>query len=250
MIIIVLACIVSFIPMVGLYFWMRNRKKDPEYRTLCKQALRKGFLTVLPVILFSGVSYFLLRFTKLHVNNPLLYQILYDFVVLALAEEAAKYLMFQKVLKNTEYPYSWADATILMTTVSIGFALMESVAYAIGAGIIVILVRGITLPHAGYGFLEGYFYGKGIKKGKPSLKWVGFVLAWLIHGLYDLSLSDVFEALNDNLVIVPFILVFLNILLVINLIVFVKKGEKKEEYTVPLLQAGTMEANQPEEGNS
>lgn len=235
MLVFLLACIVSFIPCTALFFWLRNRKPDPAYRKLCDSALIKGILSVFLIVLVSAVNYFLLRLIKLHENNPLLYEMIYNFIVLAMAEEFVKYRTFRKVLEKTDYPYSWADVTVLMTVVSIGFSMIESVTYAIGASVPVVLVRGICLPHAGYGFIVGYFFGKSLKTGKPGDKWFGLILAWLIHGLYDFSLSDSFMALNDNLVFVPFILALLDILLVVNLIVFLKKAEKRQECTEPLI---------------
>ena len=105
-----------------------------------------------------------------------------------------------------------------MTIIGLGFGMLESVLYAIGATVPVVLIRGICVPHAGYGFLVGYFYGKGSKADKSALKWMGFLLAWLMHGLYDFSLSQEFIALNDNLAIVALLLAVLDIVLVLCLI--------------------------------
>ncbi len=122
---------------------------------------------------------------------------------------------------------------VLMTIVGAGFGFIESITYAIGASIPVVLVRGICVPHAGYGFVTGYFYGKGMKTGKPAVKWTGFLLSWLMHGMYDFSLSEEFIALNDNLMAVALLLALLEIVLVIRMIVFVKKKRKIEMYTEP-----------------
>ena len=106
-----------------------------------------------------------------------------------------KYLTFRRTLEKTDYKVSWVDVAVLMTIVGIGFDLIESLVYAIGASVPVVLVRGICVPHAGYGFLVGYFYSKGVKEGNPTTKWMGFALAWLMHGLYDFSLSKSLEPL-------------------------------------------------------
>lgn len=233
--IFIIACIVSFLPYLFLYLWLRNlNKNDEAYRKLCSNALIRGVLCVFPVILFSGITYFLIRMTRVQDTNPLLYQALYKFIVLALVEETVKYLAFRKVLKKTDYPFSWLDVTVCASIVGLGFGALESVIYAIGASVPVVLIRGFTVPHVGYGFLVGYFYGKAEKTGKPFYKWVGFGLSWLLHGMYDFSLSDEFMAINDNLVVVPFILVFIDIVLVIMLIAFVRKSKKREEYRIPL----------------
>ncbi|HCK88331.1 MAG TPA: hypothetical protein DHW39_05940 [Erysipelotrichaceae bacterium] len=231
----IVAVIVSFIPLTALFIWLRNRlNQDDAYRALCNDAFKRGALCILPVMLFSAVSHILLRLTGFHNTHPLLYQALYTFIVLALSEEVAKYFALKKVLKETEYPYSWLDVTAFMTIVGIGFGLLEAVIYAIGASVPVVLVRGICLPHAGYGFIVGYYYGKGRKNGNSAQKWLGFALAWLMHGLYDFSLSEEFIAVNDNLVFIPLLLAFMDIILVIILVVFAKKARKQTVYTEPL----------------
>ncbi|MBR6136288.1 MAG: PrsW family intramembrane metalloprotease [Clostridia bacterium] len=238
----ILATLVSLLPLTFIYLWLKNKlKDDPGYKIECKNALGRGMLTVFWVILFSGVSYVLLRLTGLHETVPLLYQCLYDFIVLALMEELAKYLSFRKLLKKTSYPYSWLDCVSFMTMVSIGFSLLECIEYAIGANALVILIRGICLPHAGFGFIEGYFHGKALAENKPGLKWAGILISWLLHGLYDFSLSEEFGKLNDNLVFIPLILVIVDIILVIRLIRFAKKARNDERYTAPLVFPETAE---------
>ncbi len=232
------ALFVSLIPVFILYLWFRNRLKkgDEGFKTACKRALKYGFLTVIPVMLFSGTSALILRLTGLRETHQLLYIVLYNFIVFALSEEISKFLSFRHMMKKTDYPFSWLDVTVLMTIVGIGFDIFESAVYAIGSSLPVILVRGICLPHVGYGFLTGYFYGKGLKNGEPAQKWKGLALAWLIHGMYDLSLKDEFLAINDNLIFVPFLLVLVDIILVLLLIRFAGKAVGREECTAPLFQ--------------
>lgn len=228
MIMFILACIVSFIPCIALFLWLRNHTKgdEPAFKKLCDTAMVRGILAVLPIVLLSGSSYVLLRFTKLQDTSPLLYQALYTFIVLAFMEELAKYLAFRGVLKKTDYPCSWLDVTVIMTIVGIGFGLIESVTYAFGASIPVVLVRGISVPHAGFGFIVGYFYGKAMETGKPFYKGFGFALSWLLHGLYDFSLSQEFIAINENLMFVGLSLALLDIVLVIMAIAFVRRARR------------------------
>ena len=238
MIVLILALAVSFVPCIALYLWLRNRHgRTGDFRKLCSRALVSGFLCVLPVILMSGASYVLLRITGLHKSIPLLYEALYTFIVLALMEEIAKFQVFRRVLGKTDYPYSWLDVTIILTVVSLGFDIIESLIYAIGATVPVVLVRGICIPHAGYGFVTGYFYGKGLKTGKLATKWIGFILSFLLHGLYDFSLSEEFISINDNLVFVAVLLAVLDIVLVIMLAVFCRRARKKEIYNEPLAKS-------------
>lgn len=241
MLLFLIACVVSFIPCIVLFLRLRKShvgtgdEGEITFNEVCNKALRQGIFTVLHVLLLSGVTYVLLWLTRLQDSNPLVYQALYTFIVLALAEEVAKYLAFNRVIKKTDYPYSWLDLTILMAIVGIGFGLIESVIYAIGASVPVVLVRGICIPHAGYGYIVGYAYGKSIKEDKPVLKWLGFILAWLLHGQYDFSLTEEFVAINENLMFVALLLAVLDIVLVIMLAVFVRKARRRKAYIKPLL---------------
>ena len=241
MLLFLIACVVSFVPCIALFLWLRKshvrigEEGEITFKEVCNKALRQGIFTVLPVLLFSAVTYVLLRLTRLQDSNPLVYQALYTFIVLALAEEVAKYLAFKRVIKKTDYPYSWLDLTILMTIVGIGFGLIESVIYATGASVPVVLVRGICIPHAGYGYIVGFAYGKSLNEDRPVLRWLGFILSWLLHGLYDFSLSEEFVAINENLMFVALLLAVMDIVLVIMLIRVVKKARRRKAYIEPLL---------------
>ena len=235
MILLILIFFISLIPVLVLYWWLRNRMKDDAaYKKLCSRALRSGLLCVFPVMLCSGVIHIILRLSGVEAASPLLYKALHTFLVLAFSEEAMKYLMFRRTLKKSDYKVSWLDVTALMAIVGIGFDLLESLIYAVGESVQVILIRGICVPHVGYGFLIGYLYGKSKKTGKPVFKWIGFAFAWLIHGMYDFSLSDEFQALNDNLVFVPLLLAFFEIVLTILLVRFIRKRKNQDTYTAPL----------------
>lgn len=231
----IIACVVSFIPILIMFWWLRNKATGEEaFKKVCDEALKQGALSVFPVILGSLVTSIITRLFGLQESNPLLYRAIRMFIVIALVEELSKYFAFRKVLKNSDYKCSWIDMAILMTIVGAGFGLPETLLYMLDASVPVVLIRGICLPHAGYGFIIGYFHGKAIRKGNSFYKGIGFAIAWLMHGLYDFSLSEEFIAINDNLVFVPFILAFLDIVLVIWLIIFVKKKRKLPEYTEKL----------------
>ena len=103
MLVFISACIASFIPSVALFLWLRNRIKDNDtYKKLCNQTLLQGVKCLLPVIFLSGCSYIILRLTGLQNTNPLLYQALYDIVVLAMMEEVAKYQGFRHLLRKID----------------------------------------------------------------------------------------------------------------------------------------------------
>ena len=79
--------------------------------------------------------------------------------------------------------------------------------------------------------LMGYLIGRALYAGKKSYRFYAFTLPFVIHGLYDFSLADEFQALNDNLVFVPFIIVAIELTILIRMLVFIKKERRKERYT-------------------
>ena len=61
-------------------------------------------------------------------------------------------------------------------------------------------------------------------------------MPFLLHGLYDFSLADEFQAINDNLVFIPFISVIIELIILIRGILLIRKVRHVTEYTEPLLQ--------------
>ena len=57
MLVILLACVVSFVPSVALFLWLRNRlKKEETYKKLCNRTLLQGAMCMMPVLLLSGCA--------------------------------------------------------------------------------------------------------------------------------------------------------------------------------------------------
>ena len=58
----------------------------------------------------------------------------------------------------------------------------------------------------------------------------------LLHGLYDFSLNDELQALNDNLVFLPFIIIFITMGMGIWFILKIRtiRRTQDEEYLAPL----------------
>lgn len=235
---VILGLLAGLGPSLALCLWLsRGIKKEPAYRQSCRKAIVAGLISTFPIILTSGALYLLLRLSRLEDVNALLYQAVYTFIVLAFSEELNKYLAFRYFLKKSDAPYSWLDLTILMTLVATGFGISESLVYLINSNAMVMLVRGIAIPHAGYGAIVGWFYGKSLKTGRRGDRVLGFVIAWLLHGLYDFGLAPEFVAINELLTVVALALAVLELALVIWLIVFAVKARKEKKYTEPLLNA-------------
>ena len=232
MLFLVLSFLASLIPLFLLFFWLRGQKNTQEiHRDQCKKALGRGMLAVLPVVLTSAVLHIGWRLLKL--PDGMMFKAFYAFVVLAFSEELWKFIAFKRVIKD--HPASWLEMAIYSSIVGLGFEILEAVEYAFGSNSIQMIVRGVTAMHAGYGFLTGYFYGKGKAQNKPLLKMVGFVFSWLMHGLYDFGLTDELLEMNDNFAFISVSLAIFALVILIWLISFVRKARKREECTCVLV---------------
>ena len=225
MLILVLGFIISLIPAVLLYVWLKKLPDMPEdYPETCRTAFKRGVLCIFPVVLCSLVLNVLGNLVMKD-RTTLVYQAYYKFIVLAFAEELVKILTMRKIVRQR--PSSWLEITIIMAIVGIGFELIESVVYAFDSGIPHMLVRGITIMHAAFGFVMGYYYGKAQHTGKKGYAVLGFALPWLMHGTYDFGLSEQLMEINDNLAFISLSLAAFSIVLIILFIRYVRKTRRK-----------------------
>ena len=231
LVVLIISLIVSLGPSILLYKWMKKKNNNEKYQEICKESFKKGVFAVLPIIGTSFVLAIIGVIFKLIGINKLLYEVYYTFIVLAFSEELVKFLMFKNVIKNNKYKYNWYNIIIFMTIVGLGFGCIENVTYSFDAGIMVMLLKGISIGHAGYGFMMGWLYGKMLNTKKKIYGILSFIVPWLFHGLYDFSLSEEFIKINDNLVFVAFILELICIIFVFIIIQFVKKKQNDKKYT-------------------
>ena len=230
----VLFFLLSIIPSVLVIVWIMKRKKeDLEYKKSCKSALIRGLICVLPILALSAVLYIvsrILKATALQSVNILVYKAIYTFIVLAFAEEFVKFFSFKGLLKKRAINYSWADVVAFMVIIGTAFGLVEDIPYAIGATPVIMLVRGFTMGHLGYGFMMGWFYGKKLYTGKKRYGVLAFVLPFLLHGLYDFSLTPELLEWNDNIAFLGVALAATDLVLLALMIRFFIKARKKEHY--------------------
>ena len=243
--------LLSIIPSVLIFLWLRGRHKDDVlYRKSSNSAFIRGILCVLPIVGLSGLLYVLgkvLQLTLLQNINILIYKAIYTFIVLALAEEIVKYFALRGLLKKKPYAYTRADVVAMMVIIGTAFGLAEDVPYAVGSNAMTMLVRGFTAGHIGYGFIMGWFYGKSLYTGKKHYSVIALLLPWLIHGLYDFSLSPELLEANDNFAFLAVGLAVLDMVLLILMIRFFIKSKNKEIYQTPLAPfAGALPQPQPQ----
>lgn len=228
----ILFFIISLIPSIGIYLLFRNRRNaSEEYRKYCTKALVNGILCVFPVMLASFIFSLLGKLLPLGENTSVLYSAFRKFMVLAFAEESAKYYVFRRTLKKCPYPYSRLDVIVFMTLIGTGFGLAEDIPYAIGSSAGQMLVRGIIAGHAGYGFVMGYFSAKAIFEKKPVFHGIGFLISFLLHGIYNFTLDENVLGLNELIAIIPVLCALISILLLIGMIIFFIRAGKKKKYS-------------------
>ena len=238
----ILIFILSIIPSSLIIVWMFKRRKDDlTYKRTCKRALWRGLLSVLPILLLSGILYIINSVLKLTVfkDMPVLaYQAIYKFVVLALAEEIIKYLMLRRTLKKSD-DYSWSDVVALMVIIGTAFGLMEDIPYAVGTNVPTMLIRGFTMGHVGYAFMMGWFYGKSLKTGKKRYDVIAVLLPWTLHGIYDYSLTPELIDVNENLMFIAILMAILEIVVLALTIRFFVRERKhsQDKYLLPLAVA-------------
>lgn len=234
MIALVLAYLASLIPAAVIYFWFRNHmyRKDEEYKLSCRNAFLKGVQSSLLVMLFSFTLSMLGSFL-FRDKTALLYIAYRKFIVLAFAEELAKFITFRRFL-NTRSFASALDMICYMTLVGLGFEVIESVVYAFTTNAGQMLVRGITAMHAGYGFLMGYLYAKSRLTGNRIYAVLGVLIPFLLHGAYDFGLSEQFLALSDNSPFLSVSLALFALVLLIWMFLFTRKARKDPVYTANL----------------
>ena len=126
-----------------------------------------------------------------------IYNVLLAFIVVAVSEEGAKYVLtLIRTWKDPAFNYRF-DAVIYCVFTSLGFAALENVLYVLQGGLGVALARAVlSVPgHMSFAVIMGVFYGRakqcehyGDKEGVTKNKWLAFLLAVAAHGFYDACL--------------------------------------------------------------
>lgn len=189
----ILMLVLSMVPVLGLlaYFWSRD-KGEKEPLRLMRRVFFWGVAVILPVGFFEDsiltlVSEFLLP-------TSLIYQVAMPFLLVALPEELAKFLVVKQVAYNNVKFNEVMDGITYAVLASMGFAVLENVLYALNYGMEVVIMRAFTAvpAHALFTGIMGYYMGlarfQKDKAKEKSLLRRGLLTAVLFHGLYDFLL--------------------------------------------------------------
>ena len=122
------------------------------------------------------------------------YNVILYFVVVAVSEELAKYVLLKKRTWNHPEFNCLYDGVVYATAVSLGFALWENISYVTMYGFSTALIRAVTaVPgHACFGVFMGVFYSlakgcdyAGEAQKSKLLRILAVVVPVLLHGAYD-----------------------------------------------------------------
>lgn len=186
--------------LVWLSYYLRKDVHPESNSNIIKIFLLGAFVT-LPVFFIQIGLTFLLE--KIAVPE-LLSSLLYWFLVIALTEELFKFLVVKlKVIRSPELDEP-LDIMLYMVITALGFAALENILYLfspvsaisfadlINRTLIISFIRfiGATFLHTLCAATIGYFWAVGICKSQRRYLLIGFLIAVLLHGLYNFSIMN------------------------------------------------------------
>lgn len=186
--------------LIWLSYYLR-KDAHPEPKKMVLKIFLWGALITLPVFFTQIGLKFLLDQTNI---NPLVYKLIYWFLVIAFTEEFFKYLIIRVKVINSPHLDEPLDIMLYMVIAALGFAALENVLYLfapagqmsfnqiIGRTLIIDFIRfiGATFLHTLCSAVIGYslaisFYE--VKTKNISLA-AGILMATVLHGLYNFSI--------------------------------------------------------------
>lgn len=234
----ILILFLSFIPVILIFIYLINIfKEDKNYKKRCLLIFGGGALACGIVIVSALPLNILWGLLKLNEVSPLINDAFHAFILAAVLEEFAKWMIIRRGIKKYQ-----SEATLLIFLafggcVSIGFDILESIVYGLDTSIVEIIVRGLCIPHVAFGFIMAFFMYKTYKTNNKSYMILGFLIPIILHGIYDFSLSkSMTENYEDLSTLLAFSCIIINfVVLIIGLIKIKKekrsleKEEKKED---------------------
>lgn len=189
--------LLSVLPSIVLFFvvWKQDRIEKEPAKLLWKLFLFGLLTTVSASIIEIVAGDIILGFMN---HNGMLYLIIDNFLIVALSEEAGKYIVLKKITwRNPAFNYTF-DALVYSVTVSLGFATLENILYLLENDFSIAIVRALfSVPgHVFFAIFMGYYYGlakhaDAYGDERLSKKYLrkAFWIPVLLHGFFDLCLS-------------------------------------------------------------
>lgn len=201
----------------GAYIVMHVYKQDKiekEPIRLIRKLLFAGIISVIPAIILEIIGGEVFG-VSLEGGASLFLIAIDAFIVTALVEEGLKYAILKKFTWNVpDFDYTF-DAIVYSVSVSMGFAIIENIAYVFANGVGNALLRAvISVPgHAVFAIYMGYYYGRaklseleGETGRKKKLLKKALWVPVLLHGFFDFCLMS-----NSTILFLVF-LIFIGVL--------------------------------------
>lgn len=183
---LLLAIAPSMVIMTYIYFKDKIEKEPIKF-------VLKNFLygATLSIVVTTILSVFMSKIFPVTNPKDIFQQFIKAFLVVALVEEFAKYIIVRYVAQSNKEFNEPFDGIVYAVAVSLGFATLENIMYTFQYGAGTGILRAFTAvpAHATFGILMGYFMGKAkFSKNKVQLNLIGLFCAILFHGAYDFFL--------------------------------------------------------------
>ena len=205
---------------IGFLIYKADKVEKEPKKELMKAFLLGLFAVVVTLIISYSLGVQTIRQETLDVVG----KFFYNFLGIALIEEFSKWLCtYFFIRKNKNFNYLF-DGIVYAVFVSLGFATIENILYALTGGTMVAIIRAITTvpSHAFYAVFMGYYLSHFKKEKKFSSLILSIMIPVILHGTFDFLLS--FQKMS-------FLLIFLLFVVVLYVISFqrIKKSMLEEE---------------------
>lgn len=202
---LILVCIAILPPLAFMLYIHRLDRIEPEPYGLIIKAMLLGAAAVVPAALVE----LLLGMIPVFAAGGIAGAALKSFIVIAPVEETVKLGVVLLFIWNNVNFNEENDGIVYTGAAAIGFALLENIMYVLQSGFGTGIMRAVTsIPlHTFTGVLMGYFVGVARFTPDPGRRkrtvWKGFIIAYLIHAVYD---TLVLSATAAALLIIPLVI--------------------------------------------
>ncbi len=212
----------GILPSLSWLFYYLKKDLHPEPKRMILKVFIMGCLSTIPTFFIqTGLITLLRQYSGLPVFTayPILLSLLTWFLIIALTEELFKYLAVRLSVFGSYTLDEPLDIMLYMVVSALGFAAVENMLYLFSpigqmsfgttfeTAIVISGIRfmGATFLHTLSSGLIGYFIALSLSVAKNSKKvfvlpFFGFIIAILLHGLYNFSIITLDSPYN---IIIP-----------------------------------------------
>ncbi|MBR1898362.1 MAG: PrsW family intramembrane metalloprotease [Oscillospiraceae bacterium] len=180
---------------VLLWYICKKDTIEKEPPTLLAKLFGFGGLTIVSAAL---IELALCYVAGAVLGDGVLYTVVENFLIIAITEEAGKYLVMKKLTWNhPAFNYTF-DAVVYAVVASLGFATFENILYVLMNGVGTAILRAVlSVPgHAIFGVFMGCHYGLarsahewGDSRTENRELFRAMLVPVLLHGFYDFCLT-------------------------------------------------------------